>query len=118
MPANNSITPVDEKRRDLARLVRAWSVTDFRRQFEDAGIYHAYVLFENGEFLLSHPKILAPLQAFFELSQDFSQHEGVFIGREEGIATLFFAFVHDTRRGLAQGGLRFWRYESLADVLV
>ncbi|MCL4705225.1 class I tRNA ligase family protein [bacterium] len=118
MPANNSITPVDEKRRELARLVRAWSVTDFRRQLEDAGIYHAYVLFENGEFLLSHPKILAPLQAFFELSQDFSQHEGVFIGREEGIPTLFFAFVHDTRRGLAQGGLRFWRYESLADVLV
>ncbi len=118
MPTSNSISPVDEKRRALARLVRAWSVTDFRRQLEDAGIYHAYVLFENGEFLLSHPKILAPLQAFFELSQDFSQHEGVFIGREEGIATLFFAFVHDTRRGLAQGGLRFWRYESLADVLV
>lgn len=118
MPTNNSISSVDEKRRELARLVRAWSVTDFRRQLEDAGIYHAYVLFENGEFLLSHPKILAPLQAFFELSQDFSQHEGVFIGREEGIPTLFFAFVHDTRRGLAQGGLRFWRYQSLADVLV
>src|SRR5690606_28506909 len=26
--------------------------------------------------------------------------------------------VHDTRRGLAQGGLRFQRYASLADVLV
>jgi leucine dehydrogenase len=34
------------------------------------------------------------------------------------LETLFFAFVHDTRRGLAQGGLRFSKYNSLADLLV
>lgn len=118
MPDNDAIHSFDEKRRARARVVRQWSVTDFHRQLEQAGISRACVLFENGEFTLSHPQILAPVQAFFELSQDFSNHEGVFIGREDGIPTLFFAFVHDTRRGLAQGGLRFWRYDSVAEVLM
>lgn len=108
----------DEKQQNLARLVRQWNVTDFYHQLEEAGVHHAYVVFENGEFTLSHPQLLAPIQAFLELSQDFAHHEGIFIGREDGIPTLFFAFVHDTRRGLSQGGLRFWRYENIAEVLV
>jgi len=118
MNLNNAKPRADESRRDLARQVRNCSVADLYRQFRDAGVHRAYVLFENGEFILSHPQLLRPLQAFLELSQDFAQHEGVFIGREDEIQTLFFAFVHDTRRGLAQGGLRFWRYENIADVLV
>ncbi len=118
MNLNGARPRTDESRRDLARQVRNCSVTDLHHQFRDAGVYHAYILYENGEFILSHPQLLRPLQAFLELSQDFAQHEGVFIGREDGIETLFFAFVHDTRRGLAQGGLRFWRYENIADVLV
>lgn len=108
---------IDEKRRDLARQVRGWTVEAFHDQLAEAGVHHAYVIFENGEFALSHPKLLAPVQAFFELSQDFAEHEAVFIGREDGIPTLFFAAVHNTRRGLAQGGLRFKPYATLADVL-
>lgn len=108
----------DELRRELARKVRTLSVNDFYQQLVDNNICHAYIIYENGEFNLSHPKVLEPLKAFFELSQDFAQHEGVFIGREEGLDTLFFAFVHDTRRGLAQGGLRFHRYNSLAELMV
>ncbi len=118
MPEKSVKASIDEKRRTLARSIRQLSVTDFHRQLQDTGIYRAFVLYENGEFNLSHPRILAPVQAFLELSQDFSNHEGIFIGREDGIDTPFFAFVHDTRRGLAQGGLRFWRYETLAEVLV
>ena len=109
---------IDEKRRSLAAQVRRWTVEEFHDQLLEAEIHRAYVIFENGEFTLSHPKLLAPIQAFFEVSQDFAEHEAVFIGREDGIATLFFAVVHNTRRGLAQGGLRFKPYDSLADVLV
>jgi len=118
MENRNSKDAVNENRRKLARQVRSWSIVDFLKQMEEARIYRAYIVFENGEFTLSHPKLLGPVQAFLELSQDFANHEGVFIGREDGIPTPFFAFVHDTRRGLAQGGLRFWRYETLADVLL
>lgn len=109
---------LDEQRRELARQVRGWSIDDFHGQLRAEGVKRAYVVYENGELRLSHPKLLKPIQAFFELSHDFSRHEGVFIGSEEGIPTLFFAFVHDTRRGLSQGGLRFWHYDNVAELLV
>ncbi|PKL77096.1 MAG: hypothetical protein CVV27_06875, partial [Candidatus Melainabacteria bacterium HGW-Melainabacteria-1] len=108
----------NQGRRDAARGIRQLSLPDFGQILADAGIYRAYILYENGQFQLSHPKILAPLQAFLELSQDFAEHEGIFLGREDGLDSVFWAFVHDTRRGLAQGGLRFAPYASLADVLV
>ena len=109
---------VDDRRRDLARRARRWTVEQFHDLLAAEGVRRLFIVCENGELTLSHPRILAPVKAFFELCQDFAQHEGVFIGREDGIPTLFFAFVHDTRRGLAQGGLRFDRYDNVAQVLV
>ncbi|MEM7584422.1 MAG: class I tRNA ligase family protein [Acidobacteriota bacterium] len=109
---------IDARRRELARQVRGTSIEAFHDQLAEAGVTRAFVVSENGEITLSHPKLLAPVRAFFELSQDFADHEGIFIGREEGIPTLFFAAVHDTRRGLGQGGLRFKPYDNMADVLV
>ncbi len=109
---------LDIARRELALQVRRWSLETLRQRFLEAGIRRAYILYENGEFQLSHPQVLAPIRAFFELSQDFADHEAVFIGLEEEVPTLFFAFVHDTRRGLAQGGLRFDAYPDVARVLV
>jgi glutamate dehydrogenase/leucine dehydrogenase/methionyl-tRNA synthetase len=105
-----------ELRREAAKKVRSWSVPDFVALLDAANIRRAFVIFENGEFRLSHRE-LAPIRAFFEFSHDFSRHEAVFFGREPGIDTIFTAFVHDTRRGLAQGGLRLWKYESMADIL-
>lgn len=110
-------TNADGKRREEARKVRGWTVAELHDLLKSEGITLAYVIFENGEFTLSH-RCLAPIQSFFELSQDFARHEGVFIGREDGLETLFCAFVHDTRRGLSQGGLRFKSYENSAELLV
>jgi glutamate dehydrogenase/leucine dehydrogenase len=44
-------------------------------------------------------------------------HEAVFfqVGPESG--ALFSAFVHNTVRGQAQGGLRHWPYESMGDLM-
>ncbi|HEX6095221.1 MAG TPA: class I tRNA ligase family protein [Thermoanaerobaculia bacterium] len=105
-----------ETRARAAKDVRSWSIADLGSLLDRENIRHAYVMYENGEVRLSH-KALAPIGAFFELSHDFAKHEAVFFGREEGIETVFTAFVHDTRRGLAQGGLRLWPYESVADLL-
>jgi leucine dehydrogenase len=105
-----------EQRRTAAKLVRSWTIADFGALLDAANIRRAYVMYENGELRLSH-KELTPVRAFFELSHDFSKHEAVFFGREPGIETIFTAFVHDTRRGLSQGGLRLWQYESMADLL-
>ncbi|HEX7317895.1 MAG TPA: class I tRNA ligase family protein [Pyrinomonadaceae bacterium] len=109
-------------RRASAMHVRQWTVEEFYRQMVEQGVTRAYVLYENGTFTLSHPQLLRPVQAFFEFSQDFAKHEAVFIGRGDAFGgegeTVFFAFVHDTRRGLSQGGLRFKTYPNLAELLV
>lgn len=107
----------DDRRRRLARTVRQATVESFHQQMVDAGVEHAYVLSENGELRLSHPELMAPIAAFFELSQDFDEHEAVFLGRDPRFPTIFLAAVHDTRRGLAQGGLRFKSYRNLAGLL-
>jgi leucine dehydrogenase len=106
----------DDKRRDDARQVRTWSVSQFCASLDQANIRRAYLLYENGQFLRSHEE-LARIQAFFELSHDFAKHEAVFFEREPAINTIFAAFVHDTRRGLAQGGLRLETYDNMADLL-
>ncbi len=116
MDRHSRVAHDHEQRRAVATMVRSWTIADFGALLDAANIRRAYVMYENGEFRLSH-KELAPIRAFFELSHDFSRHEAVFFGREPGIETIFTAFVHDTRRGLSQGGLRLWQYESMADLL-
>jgi glutamate dehydrogenase/leucine dehydrogenase len=92
------------------------SVADFGALLDRANIWRAYVLYENGEIRLSHEE-LAPVHEFFEESNDFANHEAVFFERERHLNTIFAAFVHDTHRGLAQGGLRLEKYNSMADLL-
>ncbi|MEM9293338.1 MAG: class I tRNA ligase family protein [Acidobacteriota bacterium] len=108
---------VDRQRQELALEVRHMGLPELHQRFVDAGVERAFLVHENGQFTLSHHELLRPLAAFLELSLDFAAHEGVFIGREEGHPALFFAFVHDTRRGLSQGGLRYQTYDSVAEVL-
>lgn len=107
----------NQTRQEQARFIRQWPVSEFLEALSQAGVYRAFILYEQGQFHLSHPQLLKPLQSFCELSQDFAEHEGIFIGREAGLDAIFWAFVHDTRRGLSQGGLRFHAYQSVADVL-
>ena len=82
------------------------------------GARRAYaVLGDDGELQLSHPA-LADLGDFLRgRSPDFHGHEGVFLAVGEESRALFGAFVHDTHRGLSQGGLRFWPYPTLTAFL-
>lgn len=95
----------------------SWTLQDFMAQLIEQNVYRAYIVCNDGEFTISRPELLEPIRNFLEKSKDFSQHEAIFIGREDAVDTLFFAFVHDTRRGLAQGGLRFWKYETVESLL-
>jgi glutamate dehydrogenase/leucine dehydrogenase len=92
------------------------SIANFGALLDRANIWRAYALYENGEIRLSHEE-LAPVRSFFERSRDYVQHEAVFFERERQLDTIFTAFVHDTRRGLAQGGLRLCEYATMADLL-
>lgn len=93
------------------------SVDQFYQTLVDNGIERAY--FYNSERGLnsSHPAPLAELLELMEKSPNFADHEGIFLERYDRFRTVFFAFVHNTRRGLAQGGLRFKKYDDLNALL-
>jgi glutamate dehydrogenase/leucine dehydrogenase len=105
----------EHKRR--VEVVQNLTVSDLLRLLERHDIERAFVLYRDGEFISSHPEPLRPIQEFLETSNDFDEHEGVFLGRKKGLETMFFAFVHNTKRGLAQGGLRFMEYVNVAALL-
>jgi len=82
-------------------------------------IRRGYLVFdsENRRLLTSHP-MFDSLAAFLsDTHRDFADHEGVFfeVGRDSGV--LLLAFLHNTHRGAGAGGVRFWRYDTLADCL-
>jgi glutamate dehydrogenase/leucine dehydrogenase len=71
----------------------------------------------SGAYRSSHPQ-LVELASFLESdARDCRQHEAVFFEAARGSRSLFAAFLHQTRRGQAQGGLRHWPYERLLDLL-
>ncbi len=100
-----------------ALATAAMPVEDLLRSFAARGIRRAYVVKTPHGLAASHPQELGPLVELMESSPDFADHEAVFIGRDDAFPTLFFAFVHDTHRGLAQGGLRFAAYATAADLI-
>lgn len=100
-----------------ALAAAAMTVEDLLRSFLARNIRRAYVVGTRRGLVASHPETLAPLVELMQASADFAAHEAVFIGRDDAFGTLFFAFVHDTHRGLAQGGLRFASYATAADLL-
>lgn len=95
----------------------AMTVEDLFCSFSARGIRRAYVVDTPAGLVASHPAELAPVVELMRGSPDFAGHEAVFIGRDDAFPTLFFAFVHDTHRGLAQGGLRFAAYGSALDLV-
>lgn len=95
----------------------ATTVEDLLLSFSAKGIRRAYVVNTPSGLVASHPEELAPVVELMRSSPDFAAHEAVFIGRDDAFPTLFFGFVHDTHRGLAQGGLRYAAYATVADLL-
>jgi len=91
-----------------AALIEALRARDLRRAYvvTDAG---------TGALGISHPLLEPIAEAIAADEENYRGHEGCFfeIGRESGL--LLSAFVHRTKRGQGAGGVRFWRYEQLAD---
>ncbi len=90
----------------------------FADHLQSLGRHRAYAIRnpESAQIEVSDPA-LAGLADFLRTSPDFNHHEAVFLGVGPTSGALFGAFVHDTHRGQAQGGLRFWPYPTLAAFL-
>lgn len=102
------------------------TVSELHRRFRDAGVRRACVVVRSGEYRLFADRVvpgappLLPVLLRYLPRPDQWEHQAVFIGRPSEahpeIDLLFFAFVHDTRRGLAQGGLRLRDYEDVGEL--
>ncbi|RMG98691.1 MAG: Glu/Leu/Phe/Val dehydrogenase [Deltaproteobacteria bacterium] len=88
---------------------------DFLSTLAELGLRRAsFHLADDGRTVVpSHPGLSDLARAIQEDGRDFAAHEGIFmeVGRSTGL--LMTAFVHDTRRGQAQGGLRYWNYPTI-----
>ena len=95
------------------------SPDDFARALLELGVRRAHFVHEGttGRVTASHPN-LDPVADFLARDRrDFHQHEAVFLEVGAKTKALFGAFVHDTRRGQGQGGLRHWPYDDIEEFL-
>jgi leucine dehydrogenase len=92
------------------------SIKELLEKFEQLEITFAYVVRRENKLIVSDER-LGFLRDLIEQPEIFADHEAVFIGRDPRFKTLFFAFIHNTTRGLAQGGLRVTEYDDVAAVI-
>jgi glutamate dehydrogenase/leucine dehydrogenase len=100
--------------------VEVHTVAELHERFRKGGVRRAAVVMQDGEYRLyvdpaapAAEPLLPALLPYLPPPADW-QHQAIFIGRPSAantdIDTLFFAFIHNTQRGLAQGGLRLRDY--------
>lgn len=71
-----------------------------------------YFLFREGKLSSSHPQLNELAQAIQSMV-DFNNHEAIFCSLEQETKSLLTAFVYNTVRGQAAGGVRFLNYQNL-----
>ena len=84
----------------------------------EAGLRRGYlVAAADGSLSASH-ELLSPLaRALAADRRDYRGHRAVFLEIGSESDHLLGAFVHRTRRGQAAGGVRFWRYDTVEQLL-
>ncbi|MGB1014781.1 MAG: Glu/Leu/Phe/Val dehydrogenase dimerization domain-containing protein [Nannocystaceae bacterium] len=88
-------------------------IAAFCRHMESLGQRRAFVVTgSDGRVVVSHPALAELAPWLTAGNPDYLAHEGLFFEVSRQTGALFGAFVHGTRRGQGQGGLRFWPYPS------
>ncbi|MDH3588408.1 MAG: hypothetical protein OEQ74_03270 [Gammaproteobacteria bacterium] len=94
------------------------SADAFGAVLRGAGLRRALVAANRDKdgFYISDP-VIEPVAMALAADPDFDNHAGCFfeLGAESG--HLLCAFIHRTERGQAAGGVRFWSYAALADLV-
>ena len=90
------------------------SVDEFRQHLQQLGRRRALFVYDAGaERLVTPEPTLLPLaEALQSNRRDFDRHEAIFLEVGQHSGALLGAFLHRTRRGQGQGGVRHWPYES------
>ncbi len=93
-------------------------LAEFGRYLESLGQRRAFVVTgSDGEISVSHPGLQPIAEWLVAANPDYDAHEGMFFEVSRHTGELFGAFIHGTRRGQSQGGLRFWPYPSVGEFL-
>lgn len=89
------------------------------RRLRDAGLRRAWIAWDEqaGALRASHEPLEPIAAALGEGALDYRRHEALFLAPAPSGDELFGAYIHSSLRGQAQGGLRHWPYETLADFL-
>lgn len=97
----------------------ALSPAEFVDYLKQQGVQKFFLRYDaQSDRVMASHSALEPLARFLEDdSRDFKNHEGVFIQVSPGQQTLQGAFVHNTVRGQASGGSRYWTYDTVEDFL-
>jgi glutamate dehydrogenase/leucine dehydrogenase len=93
------------------------SVQDFIAHVTSRGLERAcFIRSKTGSIESPRPDLAAAARDISK-SSDFDGHEAMFfeVGRETG--ALHSAFLHETTRGQGAGGVRFWSYGSIGDLI-
>lgn len=84
----------------------------------DARLYRAYVVTTDaGEVVASHAALGSLAEAIGADTRDYHGHRAIFFAVGEESGHLLSAFVHKTVRGQAAGGVRFWGYARVEDMV-
>lgn len=81
------------------------------------GLRRGFVVADRAGRLRASHSVLEGLAGAVGASPDYRAHEACFFAVGEESGHLLAAFLHDTRRGQGAGGLRFWTYGRLADLV-
>ena len=97
--------------------VSAMTPEKFQQEMQQSNIQRGYVVYdaEKQQSLTSHPLFEELGQFITQDKRDFLKHEACFfqIGTKSNL--LFSAFLHKSNRGIAHGGVRLWKYNSMED---
>lgn len=95
------------------------SPAEFARYLREQGIYRFFLIYDHEKHRVqpSHPLLEPIAKRLEEDERDFAKHEGIFIQVSQHFNSLLGAFVHRSERGQAQGGTRFWVYDTFESFL-
>jgi leucine dehydrogenase len=93
------------------------SLQEFIGFLKEQKINRFYFVYDsdNKQLISSHPQLQPIADYFIADKRDFMEHEGFFVQLNHKYNTLLGAFVHQTKRGQAAGGVRYWHYTTMED---
>lgn len=95
------------------------STSDFSQFLKEQDIHRFYFVydFKNKIITPSHPVLQPIADMLIADKRDFDEHEGLFFEIDDQTDTILGASVHNTRRGQAAGGVRYWHYNTVEDYI-